>query len=113
MDKAKERIEGSEIAQYARLRDYANERLKSNSGSTMRIHTNPQPDSNPLFLKIYVCFEACKKEFLGGCRPFIRLDGTFLKGYFGSQLLTAIAKDANNHIYPIAYAIVKSKNKAS
>ncbi|XP_057730652.1 uncharacterized protein LOC130945987 [Arachis stenosperma] len=113
MDKAKERIEGSEIAQYARLRDYANEILKTNPGSTVRIHTNPQPDSNPLFFRIYVCFEACKKGFLRGCRPFIGLDGTFLRGYFGGQLLTAIGQDANNHIYPIAYAIVESENKAS
>ncbi|XP_025607242.1 uncharacterized protein [Arachis hypogaea] len=113
MKKAKERIEGSEIAQYARLRDYGNEILKTNPGSTVRIHTNPMPDSNPLFLSIYVCFDACKKGFVGGCRPLIGLDGTFLRGYYGGQLLTAIGQDANNHIYPIAYAIVESENKES
>ncbi|XP_020961308.1 uncharacterized protein LOC110263828 [Arachis ipaensis] len=113
MKKAKERIEGSEIAQYARLRDYANEILKSNPGSTVRIHMNPIPDSNPIFLRIYVCFDACKKGFVGGCRPFIGLDGTFIRGYYGGQLLTAIGQDVNNHIYPIAYAIVESENKES
>ncbi|XP_016164432.1 uncharacterized protein LOC107606948 [Arachis ipaensis] len=113
MKKAKERIEGSKIAQYAILRDYANEILKTNPGSTVSIHTNPMPDSNPLFLRIYVCFDACKKGFVGGCRPFIGLDGTFLRGYYGGQLLTAIGQDANNHIYPIAYAIVESENKKS
>ncbi|XP_020967348.1 uncharacterized protein LOC110266726 [Arachis ipaensis] len=113
MKKAKERIEGSEIAQYARLRDYGNEILKTNPGSTVRIHTNPMPDSNPLFLRIYVCFDACKKGFVGGCRPLIGLDGTFLRGYYGGQLLTAIGQDANNHIFPIAYAIVESENKES
>ncbi|RYR44093.1 hypothetical protein Ahy_A08g040465 [Arachis hypogaea] len=85
MKKAKERIEGSEITQYARLRDYGNEILKTNPGSTIRIHTNPIPDSNPLFLRIYVCFDACKKGFMGGCRPLIGLDGTFLRGYYGGQ----------------------------
>ncbi|KAL4390820.1 hypothetical protein AHAS_Ahas03G0183300 [Arachis hypogaea] len=71
------------------------------------------PDSNPVFLRIYVCFEACKKGFVGGCRPFIGLDGTFIRGYYGGQLLTAIGHDANNHIYPIAYAVVESENKES
>ncbi|KAL4287114.1 hypothetical protein AHAS_Ahas19G0153800 [Arachis hypogaea] len=71
------------------------------------------PDSNPVFLRIYVCFEACKKGFVGGCRPFIGLDGTFIRGYYGGQLLTAIGQDANNHIYPIAYAVVESENKDS
>ncbi|KAL4396381.1 hypothetical protein AHAS_Ahas01G0086200 [Arachis hypogaea] len=113
MKKAKERIEGSEIAQYARLRDYANEILKTNPGSTVRIHTNPMHDSNPIFLRIYVCFDACKKEFVGGCRPFIGLDGTFIRGYYGGQLLTVIGHDTNNHIYPIAYTIVESENKES
>ncbi|KAL4321927.1 hypothetical protein AHAS_Ahas14G0159400 [Arachis hypogaea] len=77
-----------------------------------RIHTNPQPDSNPLFLIIYVGFDACKKEFLGGCKPLIGLDGTFLRRYYGGQLFTAIGQDANNYIHPIAYAIVESENKA-
>ncbi|RYQ90308.1 hypothetical protein Ahy_B09g096465 isoform A [Arachis hypogaea] len=113
MKKAKEWIEGSEIAQYARLRDYGNQILKTNPGSTVRIQTNPMPDSNPVFLRIYVCFEACKKGFVGGCRPFIGLDGTFIRGYYGGQLLTAIGQDANNHIYPIAYAVVESENKDS
>ncbi|RYQ83496.1 hypothetical protein Ahy_B10g102184 [Arachis hypogaea] len=45
MVKAKERIRDSKIAQYARLRDYAKEIIKTNPGSTVRIHTNPHPDS--------------------------------------------------------------------
>ncbi|KAL4395957.1 hypothetical protein AHAS_Ahas01G0043800 [Arachis hypogaea] len=109
MKKAKDRIEGSEITQYARLRDYANEILKTSHGLTVRIHTNSIPELNPLFLRIYVCFDACKKRFLGGCRPLIRLDGTFLRRYYRVQLLTAIGQDANNHIYPTAYAIVESE----
>ncbi|RYR73120.1 hypothetical protein Ahy_A02g007438 [Arachis hypogaea] len=37
---AKERIEGSEIAQYAILRDYAKEMLRTNPGSTIAISNN-------------------------------------------------------------------------
>ncbi|XP_072077749.1 uncharacterized protein [Arachis hypogaea] len=79
MKKAKEMIEGSEIAQYARLRDYANEILKTNSGST----------------------------------TFYRVGWDIHKRILWGQLLTAIGQDANNHIYPIAYAVVESENKES
>ncbi|XP_057744806.1 uncharacterized mitochondrial protein AtMg00810-like [Arachis stenosperma] len=44
-----------------------------------------------------------------GCRPFIGLDGTFLKGFYGGQLLTAIGQDANNQNFPITYAVVDSE----
>ncbi|GAA0138936.1 hypothetical protein LIER_00584 [Lithospermum erythrorhizon] len=37
-----------------------------------------------------------------GCRPFIGLDGSFLKSPYGGQLLVAISPDANNGIFPIA-----------
>ncbi|XP_072054795.1 uncharacterized protein [Arachis hypogaea] len=111
MAKTKERIEGSERAQYARLREYAMEILNTNPGSTVNICTTPMPDSTVLFRRIYICLDACRKGFLPGCRPFINLDGTFLRGYYGGQLLTAVSQDANNHIYPIAYAIVDSETK--
>lgn len=44
------------------------------------------------------------------CRPFISLDGCFLKGPYGGQLLTAVGLDANNQMYPIAWAVVETKN---
>ena len=48
---------------------------------------------------------------VAGCRPFIGLDGYFLKGYFGGQLLSAVGLDRNNHIYVLAYAVVDVENK--
>ncbi|KAL4356254.1 hypothetical protein AHAS_Ahas09G0068300 [Arachis hypogaea] len=98
MVKAKERIEGSEIAQYALLRDYTNKVMRTNPSSTVRINTNYVKGTVHKFKRIYICFEGCKKGFSIGCRPFIGLDGTFLKGYYPKQLLTAIDHDANNHL---------------
>lgn len=43
--------------------------------------------------------------------PLIGLDGCFLKGYYGGQLLSAVGQDGNNQIYVIAYAIVDVENK--
>ncbi|XP_057733955.1 uncharacterized protein LOC130949176 [Arachis stenosperma] len=106
MKKARKNIEGSEREKYAELRDYLNQILLSNLGSTVHLDTILMPDSLPLFKRVYISFEACKKGFVLGCRPFIGLDGTFLKGFYGGQLLTAIGQDANNQIFPIAYAVM-------
>ena len=60
---------------------------------------------------MFVCLDACKQGFKAGCRPLIGLDGCFLKGYYGGQLLSAVGQDGNNQIYVIAYAIVDVENK--
>ncbi|XP_016199287.1 uncharacterized protein LOC107640263 [Arachis ipaensis] len=111
MKKARENIEGWERKQYAELRDYILALLTANPGATIYMDTIPMPDSLPIFKRLYICFDACKKGFIQGCRPFIGLDGTFLKGYYGGQLLTAVGQDANNQIFPIVYAIVDSETR--
>ncbi|KAL0320242.1 UNVERIFIED_CONTAM: hypothetical protein Sradi_5285700 [Sesamum radiatum] len=54
----------------------------------------------------------CKEGFKA-CRKVIGLDGCFLKGPQGGQLLTAVGIDANNNIFSIAYAVLKNENKDS
>lgn len=56
-----------------------------------------------------MCFAACKKGFLAGCRRVIGLDGCFIKGATYGQLLCALGRDANNQIYPIAWALVEKE----
>ncbi|KAM6543651.1 hypothetical protein CsatB_008098 [Cannabis sativa] len=54
------------------------------------------------------CFwslDACRKGFKF-CRPVISIDGTFLKTKYGGTLLVAVAYDANNQLFPVAFAIV-------
>ncbi|XLR48139.1 hypothetical protein S83_032799, partial [Arachis hypogaea] len=111
MDKAKDVIEGTEKDQYLRLRDYLNEIIKANPGSRANMGTTPQQEGLPRFRNLYVCLAACKQGFKAGCRPFIALDGTFLKGYFGGQLLTAVGQDANNQLFPIAYGVVDAETR--
>ena len=69
--------------------------------------------ANNVFERMYVCLDACKREFLAGCRPLIGIDGCHLKWTTGGQLLVAIWKDGNDNIFPIAYAIVEIENKCS
>ena len=49
--------------------------------------------------------------FLGGCRKFIGVDGTHLKGIYKGFLLIAMGIDVENHCFPLAYAIVDVENK--
>jgi hypothetical protein len=96
------------------LGDYSEELIRSNLGSNSIIHTErPQPHLQPRFGRFYICLDACKRGFLVGCRPFIGLDGCHLKGQYTGQLLTAIGKDANNGVYPIAYAVAEAELKES
>ena len=41
------------------------------------------------------------------------MDGCFLKGYQNAQLLIAVGLDANNQIYPVAYAVVEVENTST
>jgi hypothetical protein len=73
----------------------------------------PNPDLPPKFGRLYVSLAAMKRGFLEGCRPIIGVDGCFLKGPFKGQLLSAVGRDGNNNIYPIAFAIVEAEVKDS
>ncbi|XP_012833671.1 PREDICTED: uncharacterized protein LOC105954545 [Erythranthe guttata] len=53
------------------------------------------------------------KGFLDGCRPVIFLDGCHLKSDYGGILLCAVGIDANNGMYPFAYAAVEKEKRES
>ncbi|RYR51794.1 hypothetical protein Ahy_A06g026767 [Arachis hypogaea] len=102
----REIVIGNEQAQYGKLCDYLMELHRSNPGSTTIIDVIPHPESLPLFDKLYISSDACKRGLKTGCRPLIGLDECFLKDYYGGQLLSAVGQDANNHFFVIAYAVV-------
>nr|XP_033511936.1 uncharacterized protein LOC117276709 [Nicotiana tomentosiformis] len=52
-----------------------------------------------------------KRGFIEGCKIFVGLDGCFLKGISKGQLLVTIAKDGNNQIFSIAWAVVGTESK--
>ncbi|CAH9100469.1 unnamed protein product [Cuscuta europaea] len=100
--------------QFKKLRDYAQECLNSIPNSTIVIHTvRVVPDAPPVFQRIYICFGPVKRGFLDGCRKVIGLDGCFLKGQLKGEILTAVGRDANNQMYPIAWAVVEIENSSS
>ena len=70
-------------------------------------------NAEPNFKRMYIRYNVQKVGFLGGCRPFVGLDGCHLKGRFGGQLLFAIAKDGNDNIFPVTMVVVEQENKDS
>jgi hypothetical protein len=95
--------------EYSRVYDYQLELLRSNPGSTVVVTLNPDILDKKVFERFYVCFEACRKGFLAGCRRVIGLDGCFFKGACNRELICAIGRDANNQMYPIAWASVEKE----
>ena len=112
--KTRDLINGDEQLQYGVLRDYAQMISTVDKGSRVILQTEmAEETSQPKFKRMYVRFNAQKVGFLGGCRPFIGLDGCHIKHIFGGKILSATAKDANDNIFPVAMAVVEQETKES
>ena len=68
-------------------------------------------EEDSTFRAFYMGFSSLKRGFLKGCRPIIGFDGCFLKTFIGGVLLSAIAKDTNNQMFLICWAIVEDENE--
>ncbi|KAL4585548.1 hypothetical protein LXL04_010170 [Taraxacum kok-saghyz] len=99
-------IEGNLIEHYGRLWDYAEEIRRSNPGSTVQALLD-----RGFFKGFYVCFKGVRDGWVDGCRKIISIDGCFLKSICKGELLSAVGRDANDNIYPLAWAIVVVENK--
>jgi hypothetical protein len=97
--------------EYTKVFDYQLELLRSNPGSTIFVCLDPKIMDQNIFQRFYVCFNAMKKGFRAGCRKVIGLDGCFFKGACQGELLCAIGRDANNQMYPVAWAVVEQETK--
>ncbi|XP_010541752.1 PREDICTED: uncharacterized protein LOC104815131 [Tarenaya hassleriana] len=93
--------------QFAKLWDYEAELRRSNPNTSTEIQTKLGENGEELFDCFYVCFEMLRESWKHNCRPVIGLDGCFLKWELKGELLAAVGRDADNRIYPIAWAVVR------
>lgn len=96
--------------QFSRLRDYVVELKRSNIGTITEINTTRNLNGGHVFSSFYVCFDALRIAWKQNCRPIIGLDGTFLKHSLQGMLLTAIGRDPNNQVFPIAWGVVSGES---
>ena len=66
-----------------------------------------------IICKIKLGFSALRKGYESGCRPVLCLDGAFLKTLIGGVLLFAVARDGNNQMYPISWAVMEGENEST
>ncbi|KAK9274746.1 hypothetical protein L1049_021998 [Liquidambar formosana] len=65
------------------------------------------------FQRLFILFAAKINGFKAACKPFIGLDGCFLKGRYGGQLLSAVGRDGNNQIFALIMDVVEAEVKDS
>lgn len=113
--KALEKINGKHVDQYAKLWEYGNQLLKVMPESTIKLMTEDQEleGGRKKFKRFYICLGPLKIGFKNGYRPLLGLDGCHLKGPYGGQLLAAVATDANDGMYPLAWTVVEAENNDS
>ncbi|KAL2931701.1 Growth hormone receptor, partial [Bienertia sinuspersici] len=107
-------LHGSMKDHYQKVVNYLEALKKASPGTDMELISglkegNPQP----IFQRMYMCFEGLKHGWKEGCRPIICLDACFLKTFLGGQLLSVVGRGANDQMYPIAWAIMEGKNNLS
>ncbi|KAK8656647.1 hypothetical protein V6N13_098589 [Hibiscus sabdariffa] len=105
---AKDEINGRFKYEFDRLFDYAAafRQVDLNCNVDLMV-VRPIPNHHKIFRRFYICFGATKNDFIKYCKPIVNLDGCFLKGPFNGELLSAVGRDANDQIYPIAWAVVE------
>ncbi|KAL4379129.1 hypothetical protein GQ457_02G013030 [Hibiscus cannabinus] len=111
---AEEKIKGNISHEFNKLFDYVLAlRIVDPDGSFDLVVERPTATDIPKFRRFYVCFGALKEGFKRYCRPVIGVDGCFLKGSLKGEILSAVGKDSNNQIFPVAWAYVEVENRES
>ncbi|KAL2900434.1 Nascent polypeptide-associated complex subunit alpha muscle-specific form [Bienertia sinuspersici] len=107
-------LHGSMKDHYHKVGNYLEALKKASPGTDMELISDlKEGNPHPIFQRMYMCFEGLKHGWKEGCRPIICVDACFLKTFLGGQLLSAVGRDANDQMYPIAWAIVEGENNLS
>ncbi|KAL8166312.1 hypothetical protein V2J09_007811 [Rumex salicifolius] len=102
---AREQLQGSYKEAYGQLPVFCEKIMESNRGSLATFTT--KDDSS--FHRLFVSFHASIYGFLHGCRPLLFLDSVGLKSKYQGMLLAATSADADDNVFPVAFAVVDSE----
>ncbi|KAH9612224.1 hypothetical protein KSS87_003278, partial [Heliosperma pusillum] len=91
---------------YALLPRYFQALITTNPSTVVKfVHKVGGPSNVHVFDRVFWAFGPSIRGF-EHCRPILTVDGTHLYGKYKGVLLIAIGVDANDQIYPLAFAIV-------
>ncbi|GJZ12982.1 putative transcription factor WRKY family protein [Tanacetum coccineum] len=88
---------------YRFLPMYCEQIRKTNPGSIASVYTTGQDNC---FQRLFICYRASIVGFLNACRPLLELDRAHLKGKYLGTLMCASAVDADDGLFPLAFAVV-------
>ncbi|XP_057520708.1 uncharacterized protein LOC130800981 [Amaranthus tricolor] len=71
------------------------------------------PDRPLVFMSIFISFKASLDGLFAGCKSLIGVDEAHLKGNYGGVLLSAIALNGTNEMFPVAWGIVSCEDEES
>ncbi|XP_028078374.1 uncharacterized protein LOC114280226 [Camellia sinensis] len=109
VEKVRGEVYGDHAMSFDQLRWYSEAVMEKNPNSYICLEFDQKSER---FVRYFILFRACIDGF-NHCRPFLFLDGTFLKGRFKGNLLAVTAKDDNQGLFPVAFAIVDSENSSN
>ena len=101
VEKAKAMLFGDFSLSYDQLRWYVDAVNNTNAGSHIVLDCDQISNR---FYRLFVSFKACIDGF-NYCRPILFIDGTFLKGNYKGNILSAIGKDGNQGISFFVYNV--------
>ncbi|KAH0653125.1 hypothetical protein KY290_031412 [Solanum tuberosum] len=108
MEHAKSNVRGTHEHGYAVINAYHYMLEVANPGSK----TTLLLDENGRFKHFFVSYAAWITDFQE-MRKVIVVDGTFLRSKYEGVLLSAVAQDAENHIFSVAFCVVDKECDAS
>ncbi|XP_051117000.1 uncharacterized protein LOC127241819 isoform X2 [Andrographis paniculata] len=109
IEDAREQLHGSYKESYNRLPWFCRKFVEMNPGSVVNLITNDEKRLRYLF----VSFNPFVRSFQTACRPILFLDAVSMKSKYQESLLLALAVDADDRFFPVAFTIVDSENEHS
>ena len=117
--KAHKLLHGSMKEHYSKIGRYLEALKLKNPESVFYLLTQaPKSTPNvplkpPVFQRFFVCYSGLSKGWLQNCRKVICIDACFIKTFLGGVLLAAVGRDANDQMFPIAWAVAEGENNDS
>ncbi|CAN1298499.1 hypothetical protein LINPERPRIM_LOCUS23847 [Linum perenne] len=104
-------LEGTLEDEYKKLRPYVAALQNADPEGKFVLEVDVRGEDT--FKRMYVGFSSLFKGFLAGCRPMIGFDACFLKGELPGMLLSAVGKDGDNGMFPLAWAVTEGETTSS